>query len=275
MVHVQDLDVLRWHYGRFLPDIDAVFLDLDGTIYLGGDLIDGAEAFLERCQDQGVKRYFLSNNSSKSVSQYLVKLHGLGLDAVEEDVLLSTHDLLAWLEKNSITETWLVGTEGMRSMLEEKNIKTASTNPQYVVLGYDTELSYEKIAQASIHLHAGTPLVASHPDMVCPSPDGGLPDVGAYLAMFKATTGVDPAHITGKPNAGMILHKIEALGLEPARCAMVGDRLYTDMAMATRAGVVGVLVLSGEATQADVDALPMGAEQRPTLIVNSVDALLR
>ena len=79
-----------------LPDIDAVFLDLDGTIYLGGDLIDGAEAFLERCQDQGVKRYFLSNNSSKSVSQYLVKLHGLGLDAVEEDVLLSTHDLLAW-----------------------------------------------------------------------------------------------------------------------------------------------------------------------------------
>lgn len=258
-----------------LPDIDAVFLDLDGTIYLGGDLIDGAEAFLERCQDQGVKRYFLSNNSSKSVSQYLVKLHGLGLDAVEEDVLLSTHDLLAWLEKNSITETWLVGTEGMRSMLEEKNIKTTSTNPQYVVLGYDTELSYEKIAQASIHLHAGTPLVASHPDMVCPSPDGGLPDVGAYLAMFKATTGVDPAHITGKPNAGMILHKIEALGLEPARCAMVGDRLYTDMAMATRAGVVGVLVLSGEATQADVDALPIGAEQRPTLIVNSVDDLLR
>lgn len=160
-------------------------------------------------------------------------------------------------------------------MLEEKNIKTTSTNPQYVVLGYDTELSYEKIAQASIHLHAGTPLVASHPDMVCPSPDGGLPDVGAYLAMFKATTGVDPAHITGKPNAGMILHKIEALGLEPARCAMVGDRLYTDMAMATRAGVVGVLVLSGEATQADVDALPIGAEQRPTLIVNSVDALLR
>ena len=93
--------------------------------------------------------------------------------------------------------------------------------------------------------------------------------------MFKATTGVDPAHITGKPNAGMILHKIEALGLEPARCAMVGDRLYTDMAMASRAGVVGVLVLSGEATQADVDALPVDAEQRPTIVVNSVDELLR
>jgi ribonucleotide monophosphatase NagD (HAD superfamily) len=111
--------------------------------------------------------------------------------------------------------------------------------------------------------------------MVCPSPDGGLPDVGAYLAMLKVTTGVDPVHITGKPNAGMILHKIEALGLDPTKCAMVGDRLYTDIAMATRAGCVGVLVLSGEATREDVAALPKGAEQHPALIVNSVDELLR
>ena len=258
-----------------LSGIDAVFLDLDGTIYLGGDLIEGAEAFLRRCQDQGVQRYFLSNNSSKSVTQYLSKLHALGLEATEDDVLLSTHDLLAWLNENNITKTWLVGTEGMRSMLEEQGIATASSKPEYVVLGYDTELTYAKIAQASIHMHAGVPLVASHPDMVCPSPDGGLPDVGAYLAMFKATTGVDPEHITGKPNPGMILHKIEALGLKPERCAMVGDRLYTDMAMATRAGVVGVLVLSGEATREDVVALPEGAEQRPTVIVNSVDELLR
>ncbi|MAD55490.1 MAG: HAD family hydrolase, partial [Euryarchaeota archaeon] len=186
-----------------LSGIDAVFLDLDGTIYLGGELIEGAEAFLDRCKAQGVQRYFLSNNSSKSVSQYLTKLHALGLEATEDDVLLSTHDLLAWLQKNGITETWLVGTEGMRSMLEAIGVNTQSTGPQYVVLGYDTELTYDKIARASIHMHAGVPLVASHPDMVCPSPDGGLPDVGAYLAMFKATTGVDPEHITGKPNAGM------------------------------------------------------------------------
>ena len=100
-----------------LSGIDAVFLDLDGTIYLGGELIEGAEAFLRRCNDQGVQRYFRSNNSSKSGAQYLTKLHALGLEATEDDVLLSTHDLLAWLKKNNITETWLVGTEGMRSMV--------------------------------------------------------------------------------------------------------------------------------------------------------------
>ena len=249
-----------------LDGIEAVFLDLDGTIYLGGELVPGAIDFLGRCDEKGVARYFLSNNSSRSVSQYLKKLQDFGIPAVADDVLLSTHDLLAWLAKEEVTETWMIGTEGMGEMLEDAGISTQSTNPQYVVLGYDTELNYEKIATGSIHLHAGVPLVASHPDMVCPSPDGGLPDVGAYLAMLKVTTGVDPVHITGKPNAGMILHKIEALGLDPTKCAMVGDRLYTDIAMATRAGCVGVLVLSGEATREDIAALPKGAEQHPTLM---------
>ena len=254
-----------------LEEIDAVFLDLDGTIYLGGELIEGALDFLKRCDERGVKRYFLSNNSSRSVKQYVKKLHAFGIPAKEDDVLLSTHDLLSWLASKSITQTWLIGTEGMREMLEERGIETRSKSPQYVVLGYDTEIDYEKIAQGSIFLHKGVPLVASHPDMVCPSPDGGLPDVGAYLAMLKVTTGVDPEHITGKPNAGMILHKIEALGLDPARCAMVGDRLYTDMRMAIDANVISILVLSGEATEDDVVAFDGVLD----LVVGSIDDLLR
>ena len=251
---------------KSLNRIRAVFLDLDGTIYLGNELIDGAIEFLNRCDESGVQRFFLSNNSSKSVTEYLEKLHGLGIPAEENDVLLSTHDLISWLGDEGVTETYLVGTEGMRSMLEEVGVSTQSSEPQYVVLGYDTEIDYEKLATASIHLHNGIPLVASHPDMVCPSPDGGLPDVGAYLALFKATTGVEPSHICGKPNAGMILHKIEELGLQPSQCAMVGDRVYTDLEMAARAGVVGVLVLSGEATLDDLEMAP----QTPDVIADSV-----
>ena len=251
---------------KSLAGIKAVFLDLDGTIYLGDELIDGAIEFLNRCKEKGVQRFFLSNNSSKSVTEYLAKLHGFGIPAKAKDVLLSTHDLLSWLGKEGVTETYLVGTEGMRSMLEEVGVSTRSSEPQYVVLGYDTQIDYEKLATASIHLHGGVPLVASHPDIVCPSLDGGLPDVGAYLALFKATTGIEPTHVCGKPNAGMILHKIEELGLQPSECAMVGDRLYTDMEMAARAGVVGVLVLSGEATLDDLEAAP----QTPDVIVDSV-----
>ncbi|HIN45528.1 MAG TPA: HAD-IIA family hydrolase [Candidatus Poseidoniales archaeon] len=255
---------------KSLDGIRVVFLDLDGTIYLGDNLIDGSLEFLNRCEKKGIQRFFLSNNSSKSVTEYLAKLHGLGIPAEANDVLLSTHDLLSWLGNEEVTETFLVGTEGMRSMLEAIGISTRSNEPQYVVLGYDTQIDYEKLATASIHLHNKVPLVASHPDMVCPSPDGGLPDVGAYLALFKATTGVEPTHICGKPNAGMILHKIEELDLQPSQCAMVGDRLYTDMEMAERAGAVGVLVLSGEATLDDLET----ALQTPAVVVNSVAELL-
>mgnify|MGYP003321599172 FL=1 len=255
---------------KSLDGIEAIFLDLDGTIYLGGEPIEGALDFLERLDQRGIRRFFLSNNSSKSVSQYLEKLTSMGVPATEQDILLSTHDLLSWLKSEEVTEAYLVGTEGMREMLENEGIRTRSQSPQYVVLGYDTEINYEKLSTASIHLHSGVPMVASHPDIVCPSPDGGLPDTGAYMDLFEATTGVRPIHICGKPNPGMILHKIEELGLRPDNCAMVGDRLYTDIEMAERSGVHGILVLSGEATMSDASA----ATQHPSLIVDSVASLL-
>jgi len=154
-------------------------------------------------------------------------------------------------------------------MLEGKGISTNSSKPELVVLGYDTEISYEKLATASVHLHNGVPMVSSHPDMVCPSPAGGLPDTGAYMALFEATTGVRPKHICGKPNKGMILHKIEEIGLQPQNCAMVGDRLYTDIEMAERAGVHGILVLSGEATRDDLGESGLN----PSLVVDSVSSL--
>ena len=254
-----------------LEGVKAVFLDLDGTIYLGGELIPGALEFLSRCEKQGVQRYFLSNNSSRSVEQYVTKLHKMNIPCTEDDVLLSTHDLLSWLKQEGVTKTWAIATEGMCQMMEDVGISTKDDDPEYVVLGYDTEINYEKISTGSIHMHRGVPLVASHPDMVCPSPDGGLPDVGAYLAMLKVTTGKDPVHTTGKPNPGMIMHKIGELGLDPAECAMVGDRLYTDMEMAIQTGCVSVLVLSGEATMSDLQE----SGKEVSVVVDSVDSLLR
>tara|TARA_B100001996_G_C18578675_1_gene561364 strand:- start:95 stop:871 length:777 start_codon:yes stop_codon:yes gene_type:complete len=254
-----------------LNEIECVFLDLDGTIYLGGELIPGAIDFLERLKMKNIRYFFLSNNSSKSVNQYLEKLNKMKIPAVEEDVILSTHDLISWLKKNNVSQTYLVGTKGMQEMLEAVNIKTKSEDPEYVVLGYDTEINYDKLSKASFHLHNGVKLVASHPDMVCPSPFGGLPDNGAFMALFEATTGVVPTHVCGKPNPGMILHKINELNLEPEKCAMIGDRLYTDIEMAKRANVKGILVLSGEAKKQDIEI----SSQRPNLVVNSVDELIR
>ena len=254
-----------------LDGIECVFLDLDGTIYLGGELIAGAIDFLNRLKMKNIRFFFLSNNSSKSVDQYLVKLNEMNIPAEANDVILSTHDLITWLKKNDVSETYLVGTQGMQEMLESVNIKTRSDKPEYVVLGYDTEINYEKLSMASFHLHRGVKLVASHPDMVCPSPFGGLPDNGAFMALFEATTGVRPSHICGKPNPGMILHKIEELGLKAKKCAMIGDRLYTDIEMAKKANVNSILVLSGEANMQDIEV----SSQVPDLVVNSVNDLAR
>ena len=254
-----------------MEGIEAVFLDLDGTIYLGGELIEGACEFLDRLDQRGVKRFFLSNNSSRSVSQYLKKLTRLGIPAREEEILLSTHDLLNWLEAEGIDDTFLVGTQGMGEMLEERGIRTQSKSPQAVVLGYDTEITYQKLSDASMYLHAGVPLVASHPDLVCPSPVGGLPDVGAFLSLFETTTGVKPVKICGKPNPSMILGMIGELGLGVECCAMIGDRIYTDMAMADASGVHGILVLSREATAEDAAT----SDVRMSLVAPSVDSLCR
>lgn len=256
---------------RNLDGIEVVFLDLDGTLYLGEELIEGVEGFLERLETRGIRRYFLSNNSSRSTVDYQAKLSFLGINARLDEILLSTNDLISWLIDSNYKRIFLVGTASMKQMLQENGIEVVSENPAIVVLGYDTEIDYEKLSNAVIHLHRGVPLVASHPDVVCPSPDGGLPDVGAYLALLEASTGVRPVHICGKPNQGMIGHKIAELGLDVTQVAMVGDRLYTDIEMADRVGCIGVLVLSGEASRDDVGI----ASQVPDVIVDSVADLLR
>ena len=252
--------------------IEAVFLDLDGTIYLGDGLIEGANDFLIRLKERSIKRCFLSNNSSKSVSQYVKKLNVLGIDATADEILLSTHDLISHLKDKGYNSLYLLGTEGMREMLIESGLHITSDNPEVVVLGYDTEMTYQKLATTTTLLHSGIPLFASHPDVVCPAPSGDLPDVGAFLALIKIVTGVTPTHICGKPSPSMIGSRMKSLGLQPEQCVMVGDRLYTDMVMARAAGVNSVLVLSGEASRLDVDALP--AHEVPSLIVDSVADLL-
>ena len=254
-----------------LPGIKAVFCDLDGTLYLGDQLIPGTLEFLERCRARQLHVFFLTNNSSRSVEQYLEKLNGMGIPAAFDQVLLSTHDLMAWLSEREIRDIFLVGTAAMRSTLTAGGFTTDSTTPEYVVLGYDTEITYQKLADAACHLQRGVPLVASHPDLVCPTPQGGLPDVGSFLALLKAATGVEPEHICGKPNPSVLRRKLDTLGIAASQSAVIGDRLYTDIEMAHRAGAIGILVLSGEAQCDDLEK----ASQQPDLILDSVDDLLR
>ncbi len=247
-----------------------VFLDMDGTIYLGEKLIQGTEVFLSALKKNGIKYYYLSNNSSCSKTDYVNKLERLGIHASTEEIILSTDGVIDFLHSRKVDKTYVLGTLSMKDMFLQAGIEVDSQNPTYLILGFDTELNYKKIKKAALLLQRGIPMLATHKDLVCPTQDGPIPDVGAMLALFKKATGKTPDKIFGKPNQEMLDHIIKKHSATADELIIIGDRIYTDMEMANRIGCDFILVLSGETQKEDV----AGLETQPTLVVDTVGQLI-
>lgn len=247
-----------------------VFLDMDGTIYLGEKLIPGAKEFLSVLRNKGIKYYYLSNNSSRSKTDYVSKLEHLGIPASTEEIILSTDGVIDFLLSRKIDKTYVVGTQSMKDMFIHAGIEVDSQNPTYIILGYDTELNYLKIKTAALFLQKKIPMLATHKDLVCPTQEGLIPDVGAIMALFKKATGKSPEKIFGKPNKEMLDHIIKRHEVTANNLVIIGDRIYTDMEMANRIGCDFILVLSGETQKEDVAKLIT----KPTLIVDNIGQLL-
>lgn len=248
-----------------------VFLDLDGTIYIGDQLIQGAKKFLKHLSSAGIHYYFLSNNSSRSKLDYVEKLWHLGIDITTERIILSTDGVLDFLITHNIKETYVLGTSSMIDMFERAGIRSDSTSPQYVVLGFDTELVYEKLRKAALFLQKDVPLLATHPDLVCPTPEGLIPDTGSMLALFEKATGKKAAKIFGKPNIEMVQHVINKHKVTGREMAMIGDRIYTDMELAKRLKCDFFLVLSGETSAKEAGRL----REKPALIAQNIGEIAK
>ena len=254
---------------NFFYDKKIFFLDLDGTVYLGDRLISGADKFLEMLRKNNIDHYFLSNNSSRSKKDYIKKLKRMGIPAKLDQIILSTDGVIEFLKKKNINDTYVLGTSSMKNMFKQAGIHTDSNDPEYVILGYDTELTYEKLKTASLFLSQGKKMLAAHCDIVCPSPEGPLPDVGAMLALLEKATGRKPERIFGKPNPEMIKHILEKHKTSTDQIVMVGDRIYTDMELAKRLNCDFILVLSGETMPEDLENL----SSRPALVVENLGQL--
>jgi HAD superfamily hydrolase (TIGR01450 family) len=249
-----------------LRDIRAFLLDLDGTLYLGGRLFAQTLPFLQALKRTGRRRLFLTNNSSRSGAEYVEKLRRLGIDAEPRDVLTSAHAAITWLQDHAPSRRiYLMAPPGVEAEFRSHGFTLTDERPDQVVLTFDTTLTYEKLRTASNLLHDGVPFLATHPDRVCPTEGHPIPDCGAMAALFREATGVAPK-VVGKPEPEMIAAALERLDAAPGDTAIVGDRLYTDMAMGHRAGLRTILVLSGETRREDLECI----EQRPDLVVNSV-----
>ncbi len=243
---------MRQKHGDFnVADITNYLLDMDGTIYLGDHLIEGSALLVENIRRKGGHVIFLTNNSSNEPIGYAKKLQSFGLDVNEEDIFTSgdaTIQTILAIAKNKTPKVFLLGTSALHQQFERAEIEIVNDSkeePDYVILGFDKTLTYEKIEAAHKHIVNGVPFYATHPDLVCPMKNGYIPDTGSMIKMFEASTGVKPT-IVGKPESLMAKAVAGKYGLDISTAAMVGDRLTTDIAFANNAGACAILVLSGE-----------------------------
>lgn len=247
--------------------IKVVLFDLDGTIYLGGKLISGAKSLFNKLEKKGVNFAFMTNNSSIGPADYVRKLKDLGLPASRDKILTSCEATKLMLEDLDLgPKIYVLGTRKFAKYLKSVGYEHTDNKPSAVLVGFDKELTFEKLSKATQFVHLGVPLVASHPDLECPSPDGPLSDAGMILAAIKSSTNVKPKAIAGKPNRWIVKLAREKFGVKNSEIAIVGDRMATDMKMAHKFGMKGVCVLSGVTNKKNIKDFNF----RPNMIVNSV-----
>jgi len=245
-------------------------LDMDGTLYLGDTLLAGSAEFLALLQAQRIPFLYLTNNSSRDAVAYAQKLTRLGLPATPAQVLTSGAATIGWLcAHHPHARLFVLGTPSLQAEFAVAGFPVVNDAPDLVVLGFDLTLTYARLAQACTLIRQGIPWIATHPDINCPVPGGFIPDAGAIAAAIVASTGVQPRVVIGKPNPYIFQEALARLGTPAAATAMVGDRLYTDIAGARRAGLIAILVLSGETTAADLETAPA----TPDLVLPSVREL--
>lgn len=246
-----------------LSAVRGFLLDMDGTLCLGERLLEGSLAFLDRLKATGRSALFLTNNSSRSGEYYVEKLRRLGVTAPFLRVLTSGQAAGRYaLAHFAGQRAFVLGNSLLRGELAAMGVTLDDARPDYVLVGYDTSLTYASLTRACDLVRAGLPYIATHPDFNCPTETGFAPDIGAILAFIQASAGRMPDTVIGKPHEGIVAEALRETGLPREQLAMVGDRLYTDIATGVRFGLLSILVLTGEATLADAAA----SAEKPDLI---------
>lgn len=259
-----------------LARIKHVALDMDGTIYMGNSLFPFTISFLDKLKGLGISYSFLTNNPSKSLDDYLLKLSGMGIHATEDEMYTTTVATIDYLRANLPTakRLFLLGTPSMISQFEKAGYISTSDSaddiPDAIIAAFDMSLTYSRLCRAAWWISQGIPYIATNPDRVCPTNERTiLVDCGSICQCLEHATGRRPDITLGKPDPNMLIGILRQKHLQPKQIAMVGDRIYTDIKMAQNAHAFGVLVLSGETTRETAAAAP----NPPDLTVANIEEL--
>lgn len=251
-----------------LKDKRLFLLDMDGTIYLDNDLFDGTLDFLDYVKEIGGRYIFMTNNSSKSVDKYIEKLASLGIDAKADDFLTSTNATVLYLKNKSYKKIYAFGTSSFKEQLKNADLPVTDVledDIDCLCMGFDTELTFQKLEDACILLNRGVDYIATNPDWVCPTWYGFVPDCGSVSEMLFNATKRRPYFI-GKPQPTMAELAMQKTGFSKEETVVMGDRMYTDIACGVNAGISTIFVLSGEGTMEDVQK----SEFKPKFIYENI-----
>ena len=233
-----------------LLNMKLFLFDMDGTLYLGNQLYPFTIKLLDTIRNAGGKYLFMTNNSSKSVSDYIKKLAKLGISAERDDFITSSQATAYYLKKYHANQIlYVCGTESLKEELRSEGFEVSEdiSKTQCIVMGFDTELTFQKLHDVSYLLltQPELPYIATNPDLVCPTEFGSVPDCGSVCHMIYNATGKKPV-VIGKPSPLMPQLAMEKCGMDKANTCVVGDRIYTDIKSGLNAGITSILVMSGE-----------------------------
>lgn len=239
-----------------LQGIRCFVLDMDGTIYLGENLFPYTKDFLAAVEKSGRSFCFFTNNSSKDTDTYLQKLGRMGIAVPRESMLISNGVAADYmLSHHPGARVFVLGTPLLRRELTAFGLEIVEDNPDAVLVGFDTTLEYNRLAKACDFIRAGLPVYGLNPDLNCPTETGFIPDCGSIAKLIEGSTG-RTFPFFGKPSPLTRAYIAKHTGLSESEIAIVGDRLYTDIALADNSPMCSILVLSGESQERDIGTMP-------------------
>lgn len=258
---------------QILASKKLFLFDMDGTLYLGDRLFDFTKPLLREIRRIGGKYLFMTNNSSKSVADYIKKLEKLGISSTREDFITSSQATAYYLHKHHQGQRlYVCGTESLKEELRGEGFVVTEKveDTDCIVMGFDTELTFQKLHDVSyLLLTRELPYIATNPDLVCPTEFGSVPDCGSVCQMIFNATGKRPV-VIGKPSPLMPQLAMDWLGYSKEETCVIGDRIYTDVKSGLNAGITGILVMSGETTP----EILAESQDKPHLVLESAKEIL-